>query len=135
MDTDIPSSLAFEALGLPKFLLSTLDNLGYENATPIQERTIPPLLDGGDVVGQAQTGTGKTAAFALPLLSRIDLELKQPQVLVLAPTRELAIQVADACAGYAKGMRRMKILPIFGGQDYGIQSRSHNKNPFRTTEP
>ncbi len=123
MDTDTLSSPGFESLGLPESLLSTLNDLGYAQATPIQALTIPPLLRGGDVVGQAQTGTGKTAAFALPLLSRLDLDVRQPQVLVLTPTRELAIQISEACAGYARGLPGVSILPIFGGQDYGIQIR------------
>src|SRR5690349_12428388 len=90
--TDTPDT--FEALGIPADLIRTLDDLGYEAPTPIQARTIPPLLAGRDVIGQAQTGTGKTAAFSLPLLARLDLSKPGPQALVLTPTRELAMQVA-----------------------------------------
>ena len=94
---------AFNQLALNPSLLKALDEVGYETPSPIQAQTIPLLLEGKDVVGQAQTGTGKTAAFALPILSRLDLQQKDPQVLVLAPTRELAIQVAeDFFAGHGK---------------------------------
>ncbi len=105
-------------------LLKVLDELGYETPSPIQARTIPLLLSGRDVVGQAQTGTGKTAAFALPLLSNLDLSQKDPQVLVLTPTRELAIQVAEAFQKYATHIKGFHVLPIYGGQDYGIQNRA-----------
>jgi ATP-dependent RNA helicase DeaD len=88
---------------------------------PIQAATIPPLLAGRDVLGQAQTGTGKTAAFALPILSRLDLPQRKPQALVLAPTRELAIQVAEAFQRYATHMPGFHVLPIYGGQAYGPQ--------------
>src|SRR5207237_2561659 len=88
--------ITFAQLGLPDNILSTLTQLGYEAPTPIQEKTIPVLLEGRDVIGQAQTGTGKTAAFALPMLSRLDPANKKTQALVLAPTRELATQVAEA---------------------------------------
>ncbi len=123
MNAILPLPLGFETLGLPQSLLDALRVLKHEVPTPIQERTIPPLLQGNDVVGQAQTGTGKTAAFALPLLTRIEVETRAPQVLVLTPTRELAIQVADAWEGYAQGMGGVRILPIFGGQEYGVQIR------------
>jgi ATP-dependent RNA helicase DeaD len=111
----------FAALGLTDAILKTLERVGYEVPTPIQARTIPPLLEGRDVLGQAQTGTGKTAAFALPLLSRIDTGRRSPQVLVLTPTRELAIQVAEAFQSYAAGLDDLHVLPIYGGQSYGIQ--------------
>src|SRR5436305_14240443 len=94
----------FSDLGLRQSLLDTLSSLGYEAPTPIQQRTIPLLLAGRDVIGQAQTGTGKTAAFALPLLQKIDPELRQTPALVLAPTRELAVQVAEAVRSYGHGM-------------------------------
>jgi ATP-dependent RNA helicase DeaD len=122
MTTDTITS--FDQLGLQPALLKVLDEVGYETPSPIQARTIPLLLDGKDVVGQAQTGTGKTAAFALPILSRLDLKQKNPQVLVLAPTRELAIQVAEAFQKYAKHMKGFHVLPIYGGQDYGVQIRA-----------
>ena len=111
----------FAALGLPENFLRTLDKLGYETPSPIQARTIPALLAGRDVLGQAQTGTGKTAAFALPLLARLDLDQHAPQVLVLTPTRELAIQVAEAFQRYAANVPGFRVLPIYGGQAYSLQ--------------
>ena len=121
MNTD--TITAFNQLALDKSLLKALDEVGYETPSPIQAQTIPLLLEGRDVLGQAQTGTGKTAAFALPILSLLDLEQKQPQVLVLAPTRELAIQVAEAFQKYASHMKGFHVLPIYGGQDYRVQIR------------
>lgn len=113
----------FEDLNLSDPVLKALKDIGYEIPTPIQAQTIPYIIEGRDVLGQAQTGTGKTAAFALPLLSRIDLKVKDPQVLVLTPTRELAIQVAEAFHRYAAKMKNFHILPVYGGQDYSIQLR------------
>ena len=113
----------FAELGLSGQVLEALDNIGYETPTPIQLQTIPVILDGGDILGQAQTGTGKTAAFALPLLSTIDLSRAEPQVLILTPTRELAIQVAEAFQRYAACMEDFHVLPIYGGQDYSGQLR------------
>jgi ATP-dependent RNA helicase DeaD len=104
-------------------LLKALEDVGYETPSPIQAQVIPHMLQGKDVLGQAQTGTGKTAAFALPILSRIDLRKKDPQVLVLAPTRELAIQVAEAFQRYATHLKGFHVLPIYGGQDYSTQLR------------
>ena len=121
MDTKPVTS--FKELALQKPLLKALDEVGYETPSPIQAQTIPLLLDGRDIIGQAQTGTGKTAAFALPLVSNLDLKQKDPQVLVLAPTRELAIQVAEAFQKYAKHMKGFHVLPIYGGQDYRVQTR------------
>lgn len=118
-----PPAAGFGSLGLNDAIVDALEGFGYSSPTPIQAQAIPPLLQGDDVLGQAQTGTGKTAAFALPLLQRIDLSRKQPQVLVLAPTRELAIQVAGAFEKYADGMRGLQVVPVFGGQDYQIQLR------------
>jgi ATP-dependent RNA helicase DeaD len=115
------TSLTFAELGLPDALLQTLISVGYESPSPIQAATIPPLLAGRDVLGQAQTGTGKTAAFALPILAHIDLKLARPQALVLAPTRELAIQVAEAFQRYAQQLPNFHVLPIYGGQGYGPQ--------------
>jgi ATP-dependent RNA helicase DeaD len=109
---------AFNQLALNNSILKALDEVGYETPSPIQAQTIPLLLKGKDVLGQAQTGTGKTAAFALPILSNLNLKQKDPQVLVLAPTRELAIQVAEAFQKYAKYMRGFHVLPVYGGQDY-----------------
>jgi len=111
----------FTDLALPEPLLRALSAVGYESPSPIQAATIPPLLAGRDVLGQAQTGTGKTAAFALPVLARIDPAQRKPQALVLAPTRELAIQVAEAFHKYAAFMPGFQVLPIYGGQGYAQQ--------------
>ena len=119
---DHPQSTAtFADLGLAEPLLNTLAGLGYETPTPIQAATIPALLDGRHVVGLAQTGTGKTAAFALPILERLERKGKAPQALVLAPTRELALQVCEAFQSYAGALRDINVLPIYGGQGYGVQ--------------
>ncbi|MBD3944829.1 DEAD/DEAH box helicase [Nocardioides ganghwensis] len=111
----------FSDLGLSPEVLKGLAAVGYETPSQIQAQTIPPLLEGRHVVGLAQTGTGKTAAFALPILSRLDLSQKTPQALVLAPTRELAIQVSEAFEKYAAHMKGVRVLPIYGGQGYGVQ--------------
>ncbi|WP_133498810.1 DEAD/DEAH box helicase [Cognatilysobacter terrigena] len=116
-----PSALTFNDLALGAPLLRALADVGYETPSPIQAATIPPLLEGRDVIGQAQTGTGKTAAFALPVLARIDPAKIKPQALVLAPTRELAIQVAEAFQKYAHYLPQFNVLPIYGGQGYGPQ--------------
>jgi len=118
------TTTTFADLALNKSLLKALDEVGYESPSPIQAQTIPLLLEGNDVLGQAQTGTGKTAAFALPLISNLDLKQKDPQVLVLAPTRELAIQVSEAFQKYAKYMKGFHVLPVYGGQDYRTQIRA-----------
>ncbi|WP_156506081.1 DEAD/DEAH box helicase, partial [Oleiphilus sp. HI0117] len=117
------STPQFEQLGLPENILKAVKELGYETPSPIQAQAIPTLLSGKDILGQAQTGTGKTAAFALPLLANIDANKSETQVLVLAPTRELAIQVAEACQSYAKHMKNFHVLPIYGGQSYSNQLR------------
>src|SRR5690348_12196660 len=96
------SSNSFSALGLSSEILKSLTDLGYESPSPIQQQTIPILLEGKDLLAQAQTGTGKTAAFALPILMKLDITKNQPQALILAPTRELAIQVAESFKSYAK---------------------------------
>lgn len=116
-----PAAAGFTALGLDPNLLRALADVGYESPSPIQAATIPPLMEGRDVLGQAQTGTGKTAAFALPILSRIQRSPGKPQALVLAPTRELAIQVAEAFQRYAVYLPGLQVLPIYGGQSYGPQ--------------
>ena len=116
-----PAAAGFGALALSPEVQKALADVGYESPSPIQAATIPPLLEGRDVLGQAQTGTGKTAAFALPILSRIDLKPGKPQALVLAPTRELAIQVAEAFHRYAAHLPGLQVLPIYGGQSYGPQ--------------
>jgi len=121
--TDKQQYSTFAELNLQPELLRAVQDAGYETPSPIQAQTIPLLLGGRDVLGQAQTGTGKTAAFALPLLSRIDLSQKTPQVMVLAPTRELAIQVAEAFKTYARHLKGFNVLPIYGGQSYDIQLR------------
>ncbi len=116
-----PVTASFADLALPDALLKALSDVGYETPSPIQAATIPPLLAGRDLVGQAQTGTGKTAAFALPILARMDLAGFGPQALILTPTRELAIQVAEAFHRYAKHLPGFHVLPIYGGQAYGPQ--------------
>jgi len=121
MSNNLTDPLSFNDLALSEPVLKAIENAGYETPSPIQAEIIPFMLEGRDVLGQAQTGTGKTAAFALPILSRIDLKKKDPQVLVLAPTRELAIQVAEAFQGYASECKGFHVLPIYGGQEYGIQ--------------
>ena len=113
--------LTFDDLGLADGVLAAVREVGYEQPSPIQAATIPPLLAGRDLVGLAQTGTGKTAAFALPILSRLDLSQKTPQALVLAPTRELALQVCEAFERYAAQVPGVKVLPVYGGQGYGVQ--------------
>jgi len=123
MSNDVSTLPSFRDLALIEPVLRALDDVGYETPSPIQAQTIPHLLAGKDVLGQAQTGTGKTAAFALPILSRIDLKQKDPSVLVLAPTRELAIQVAEAFQRYAAHLKGFHVLPIYGGQDYSTQLR------------
>jgi len=114
---------SFRDLKLSEPLTRVLDEIGYETPTPIQSQAIPPLMDGRDILGHAPTGTGKTAAFALPLLSNIDVQNKSVQVLTLTPTRELAIQVAEAFQHYASRIKGFHVLPIYGGQEYGGQIR------------
>jgi len=109
-------SVRFADLDLKPAIQQAIQDSGYETPSPIQAQAIPPLLEGRDLIGMAQTGTGKTAAFSLPLLSRIDISVRAPQMLVLAPTRELAIQVAEAIAGYARHLPDFHIAPIYGGQ-------------------
>ncbi|MDP4917220.1 MAG: DEAD/DEAH box helicase, partial [Haliea sp.] len=123
MTAESTDAIRFADLNLPEFLLRALTDVGYEVPSAIQARTIPPLLEGHDLVGQAQTGTGKTAAFALPLLARLDIKQKSPQVMVLTPTRELAIQVAEAFQKYASHLPGFRVLPVYGGSDYRGQLR------------
>ena len=113
----------FEALGLPDRLLKAVQDAGYQAPSPIQAAAIPVLLSGSDLIGQAQTGTGKTAAFALPLLAAIDPSERHPQLLVLTPTRELALQVAEAIEGYAQHLKGVSVLPVYGGQGMETQLR------------
>ncbi len=117
------TNTTFSDLGLNEKILATLKDIGYEQPSPIQEKSIPILLKGGDMIGAAQTGTGKTAAFALPILNNIKIEQKDPQVLVLAPTRELAIQVAEAFQTFSRNIKGLHVLPIYGGTEYGGQLR------------
>ncbi|MEV4235947.1 MULTISPECIES: DEAD/DEAH box helicase [unclassified Nocardia] len=117
-DNDGPT---FADLGIDDRILAAIADVGYESPSPIQAATIPPLLEGADVVGLAQTGTGKTAAFAIPILMGIEATGKLPRALVLAPTRELAIQVAEAFGRYATHIPGLHVLPIYGGQAYGVQ--------------
>ena len=126
MSTDNSADVAitFKDLALDKSILKILDEVGYESPSPIQAQTIPLLLQGKDIIGQAQTGTGKTAAFALPMINNLDIKQKDPQLLVLAPTRELAIQVAEAFQKYATYMKGFHVLPVYGGADYSGQIRA-----------
>ena len=124
MSDNIDETPGFKSFGLSKHILKVLDEIGYETPSPIQAAAIPHILAGRDVLGQAQTGTGKTAAFALPILSNIDLKQEDPQVLVLTPTRELALQVAEAFQRYASHLKELHVLPIYGGGDYGAQFRA-----------
>lgn len=117
-------SQTFEQLGICDNLLKALKQVGYETPSPIQAESIPLLLAGRDILGQAQTGTGKTAAFAIPILQQLNLRLTSPQVLVLAPTRELALQVAEAFQTYAHFIKGFHVLPIYGGQGYESQIRA-----------
>lgn len=122
--TDTSNVMTFADLPLSEAVIKAVQDVGYESPSPIQAQSIPHLLQGRDLLGLAQTGTGKTAAFALPLLSGIDLKQRDPQVLVLTPTRELAIQVAEAFQRYARHMKGFHVLPVYGGQDMRGQLRS-----------
>ncbi|ASR02736.1 DEAD/DEAH box helicase [Gordonia rubripertincta] len=117
---DIPGG-TFDDLDIEPRVRAAITDVGYETPSPIQAATIPPLMAGRDVVGLAQTGTGKTAAFAIPILSRLDTSARTPQALILAPTRELALQVSEAFGRYSAHMPEVKVLPIYGGQSYGVQ--------------
>ena len=121
--SDTENAISFADLPLSEPVLKAVQDIGYETPSPIQAQSIPHILEGRDLLGLAQTGTGKTAAFALPLLSQIDLKQRDPQVLVLTPTRELAIQVAEAFQRYARHMRGFHVLPVYGGQDMRSQLR------------
>ena len=118
------TKMTFKDLGLPEFILNAVADLGFETPSPIQQICIPHLLEGRDVLGMAQTGSGKTAAFSLPILAKIDPAEKHPQLLVMAPTRELAIQVADACEQFMKYAKGINIVTLYGGQRYDIQLRA-----------
>ena len=118
------TKMTFADLGLPEFILNAVSDLGFETPSPIQQICIPHLLEGRDVLGMAQTGSGKTAAFSLPILAKIDPAEKHPQLLVMAPTRELAIQVADACEQFVKYAKGINVVTLYGGQRYDIQLRA-----------
>ncbi|MGX2949481.1 DEAD/DEAH box helicase [Ursidibacter sp. B-7004-1] len=118
------NTMTFADLGLPQSILDAVTEMGFVTPSPIQQACIPHLLEGRDVLGMAQTGSGKTAAFSLPVLAQIDVEKRYPQMLVMAPTRELAIQVADACEQFTKNMKGVRVVTIYGGQRYDIQIRA-----------
>jgi ATP-dependent RNA helicase DeaD len=122
-------SVLFSDLGLSETVVRAVKAIGYESASPIQAATIPAMLEGVDILGQAQTGTGKTAAFALPILSRLEMKKRVPQALVLVPTRELAIQVSEAFQRYAAGQHAFHVLPIYGGQSYVPQLSALKRGP------
>ncbi|WP_431224020.1 DEAD/DEAH family ATP-dependent RNA helicase [Serratia sp. L9] len=127
MTTEIETS--FADLGLSAPIIAALTDLGYEKPSPIQAECIPHLLNGRDVLGMAQTGSGKTAAFSLPLLHNLDAALKAPQILVLAPTRELAVQVAEAMTDFSKHMHGVNVVALYGGQRYDVQLRALRQGP------
>ena len=117
-------TVRFDELNLNSKILRGIQEMGFEEATPIQGKAIPIVMEGRDVIGQAQTGTGKTAAFGIPLLMKADPHNKKTQAIVLCPTRELAIQVAEEIRNLAKYMHGIKVLPVYGGQDIVKQIRS-----------
>lgn len=123
IQTEEANDTSFAQFGLKSELMKAINDLGYEAPSPIQHKTIPLILEGKDIIGQAQTGTGKTAAFALPLLEKISVKSKDVQALVLTPTRELAIQVAEAFHSYAKHLGGVRVLPVYGGQSISQQIR------------
>src|SRR4030088_2384493 len=115
------TDLSFADLQIHPSVRQAVADVGYESPSAIQAATIPPMMAGSDVVGLAQTGTGKTAAFAIPILSKIDVTSKVTQALVLAPTRELALQVAEAFSRYGAHLPQINVLPIYGGSSYTVQ--------------
>ena len=117
-------TVRFDELELQPQILRGIKAMGFEEATPIQSQAIPVVMSGSDVIGQAQTGTGKTAAFGIPILQTVDPSNKKTQVIILSPTRELAIQVADEIRALAKYMHGVKVLPVYGGQEISKQIRS-----------
>lgn len=123
------SDISFADLGLSASIISALTDLGYEKPSPIQAACIPHMLNGYDVLGMAQTGSGKTAAFSLPLLYNLQADLKKPQILVLAPTRELAVQVAEAMNDFSKHMNGINVVALYGGQRYDVQLRALRQGP------
>ncbi len=129
MSETVASVDSFDGFELRDAVLQATEAAGYTEPTPIQAQTIPIVLAGKDLLAQAQTGTGKTAAFALPLLTRIKMDCETPQVLVLAPTRELAIQVAESFKTYAKFMKQVRVLAVYGGADMRGQLRELKRGP------
>ena len=127
IQADAESGISFDQIPLAEPILQAVRKAGYEKPSPIQEHAIPPLLEGKDLLGVAQTGTGKTAAFSLPLLSRIDESIKGAQILVLAPTRELALQVAEAMEGFAENLPNLRVVAVYGGTGYGEQIREFKR--------
>ena len=127
IQAETDTRVSFDQMSLAEPILKAVRKAGYENPSPIQERSIPPLLEGKDLLGVAQTGTGKTAAFSLPLLSRLDESVKGAQILVLAPTRELALQVAEAMEGFAENLPRLRVVAVYGGTGYGEQIREFKR--------
>ncbi len=123
------STVHFNELGLPAPILQSIEAMGFTQPTPIQAQSIPALLEGNDILGEAQTGTGKTAAFGLPLLAKLDANIRETQMLVVCPTRELAIQVADAITEFASKMKGMKVATVYGGQSYTPQIRDLRAGP------
>ncbi|MFW5687270.1 MAG: DEAD/DEAH box helicase, partial [Halanaerobium sp.] len=121
------NKIKFTELGLSYEILKAVDDMGFEVATPIQKNAIPEIMKGKDIIGRAQTGTGKTAAFGIPLLEKIDENLKKPQAIILCPTRELAIQVRRELKNLAQYKHGIQTLPVYGGQSIGKQIRSLNK--------
>ncbi|MBO0883376.1 MAG: DEAD/DEAH box helicase, partial [Mycobacterium sp.] len=121
MTSPDPTTVTFADLQIDPLVLQGVVDVGYESPSPIQAATIPALMAGSDVVGLAQTGTGKTAAFAVPILSKIDTSSNVTQALVLAPTRELALQVSEAFSRYGAHLPQINVLPIYGGSSYGVQ--------------
>ena len=116
-------TVRFDELDLYPQVLRAIKEMGFEEATPIQSQAIPVVMSGVDVIGQAQTGTGKTASFGIPVLHKVDPNNKKTQVIILSPTRELAIQVSEEIRKLSKYMHGVKILPVYGGQDQGIKRR------------
>ena len=127
IQAETDTRVSFDQMSLAEPILKAVRKAGYETPSPIQERSIPPLLEGKDLLGVAQTGTGKTAAFSLPLLSRLDESVKGAQILVLAPTRELALQVSEAMEGFAENLPKLRVVAVYGGTGYGEQIREFKR--------
>ncbi len=124
LEENLEAKLRFDESGIHPDILRAVHEMGFEVMTPIQEQSVPVLLEGKDIIGQAQTGTGKTAAFAIPMIQKINPEIKRPQGIILCPTRELAMQAAEEIRRLSKYMYGVKVLPVYGGQDIGKQIRA-----------